>query len=242
MRAAIYANLSPPRRTALHLAAARLTAGAVALSHRVAAATVPDAALAAELAELAAAESAAGLHAAAAGHLVSGADLSTDPARREDRLLAAYTSGCGPAVHEVSSRRALLDTLAPSSRRDHLRGFLAHLEGCWDEAREALRAASRQLQPVDGGDPLASEVAARLAGLAVFQWDTPTALALVQAVPDTGARLPLLIRCIALTMAGRSAEARNVLGVAYPGAAPDRNSTLECLSRGLVRRPDGGQA
>ena len=53
VRAAIYADLSPARRAALHLSAARLTAGTVALSHRVAAAAGPDAALAAELAELA---------------------------------------------------------------------------------------------------------------------------------------------------------------------------------------------
>ena len=63
VRAAIYADLSPARRAALHLSAARLTAGNVALSHRVAAAAGPDATLAAELAELAEAESAGGLYA-----------------------------------------------------------------------------------------------------------------------------------------------------------------------------------
>ena len=91
VRAALYSDLSPARRTALHLAAARLTAGADALSHRVAAAAGPDAALAAELAERAGTESAGGLHASAARHLISAADLSAEPALREDRLLAACT-------------------------------------------------------------------------------------------------------------------------------------------------------
>ena len=216
VRAAIYADLSPPRRAALHLAAARFTAGAVALSHRVAAAAGPDAGLAGELTKLAGSESATGLHASAASHLLSAADLSTEPALREDRFLAACTlwlrSG---AVHEVSSRRALLDTLEPSPRRDHIRGFLAHLEGRPDEARRALQAAMDQLRLMGGKNALAAEAAARLAGLAVFDWDWQTALALVHGVPGTGSRLSLLIRCIALAMAGRSSEARNLLDAAH---------------------------
>ena len=235
VRAAIYADLSPPRRAALHLAAARFTAGTVALSHRVAAAAGPDAGLAGELTKLAGSESATGLHASAASHLLSAADLSTEPALREDRFLAACTlwlrSG---AVHEVSSRRALLDTLEPGPRRDHIRGFLAHLEGRPDEARRALQAVMDQLRPMGGRNALAVEAAARLAGLAVFDWDWQTALALVHRVPGTGSRLSLLIRCIALAMAGRSSEARNLLDAAHESAAPGRSSVLECLARGFV--------
>lgn len=97
VRAAIYADLSPARRTALHLSAARLMAGTVALAHRVAAAASPDAALAAELTELAEAEAAAGLHASAARHFISAADLSAEPALRHDRVLVACTSWTAPA-------------------------------------------------------------------------------------------------------------------------------------------------
>jgi DNA-binding CsgD family transcriptional regulator len=235
VRAAIYAALSPARRAALHLSAARLTAGAGALSHRVAAATGPDAALAAELAELAGTESAGGLYASAAGHLLSAADLSADPARREDRLLAACTLWLrAGAVHEVSSRRGLLDALAPSPRRDHLRGFLAHLEGRRDEARTALRAALTQIQAIGHQDALAAEAAARLAGLAVFDWDWQAALALLDSVQETDSRLSLLIRCIALTMAGRTADTRSLLGAACQGSRPGHGEVLECLARGFA--------
>jgi DNA-binding CsgD family transcriptional regulator len=231
VRAAIYADLSPARRAALHLAAARLTAGTVALSHRVAAAAGPDAVLAAELAELAGAESAGGLHTSAAGHLMSAADLSEEPALREDRLLTACTLWLrAGAVHEVVSRRGMLEALAPGPRREHLRGFLAHLEGHPDQARTALRAALNQIQATGHKDALIAEAAPRLAGLAVFDWDWQAALALVDSVPETGSPLSLLIRCIALTMAGRTAEARSILDAARQGARPGRGEVLECLA------------
>ena len=235
VRAAIYSDLSPALQAELHLSAARLTAGAVALSHRVAAAAGPDAALAAELAELAAAESASGLYASAAGHLISASDLSAEPALREEWLLAACTLWLrAGAVHEVSSRRGLLEALAPSPRRDHLRGFLAHLEGRPDEARHALHAALNQLQATDGKDALAAEAAARLAGLAVFDWDWQAALALVPSIAGTGSRLSLLIRCIALTMAGWTADARNLLDAALGNPSPGRGHVLEGLARGFT--------
>ncbi len=72
-----------------------------------------------------------------------------------------------------------------------------------------------QLRLMGGKNALAAEAAARLAGLAVFDWDWQTALALVHGVPGTGSRLSLLIRCIALAMAGRSSEARNLLDAAH---------------------------
>lgn len=236
VRAAIYADLTPARRAALHLAAARRSAGAVALSHRVAAAVGPDAVLAAELVAMAEAESAGRLYASAAGHLSSAADLSADPAQREDRLLAACTLWLrAGAVYEVSARRGLLDTLAPSPRRDHLRGFLAHLEGRRDEARTALRSALDQIQAAGGQDALAAEAAPRLAGLAVFDWDWQAALALVDGVQESSAGLSLLIRVIALTMAGRTAEAQRVLEAARQCAQPGRGAAIECLARGFAR-------
>ena len=234
VRAAIYADLSPARRAVLHTGASRLVAGTAALSHRVAAATGPDAALADELVEVAEAERADGVHASAAAHLISAADLSTEQALREDRLLAACTLWLrAGAVHEVSSRRGLIEALACSPRRDHIRGFLAHLEGRPNEARRALQAALDQLQAVGGNDALATEAAARLAGLAVFDWDWQTALALVDTVRSVGSRLPLPIRCIALTMGGRSADARNMLDAA-DGNAASGHAVLECLARGFV--------
>ncbi|MFI5064490.1 MAG: AAA family ATPase [Streptosporangiales bacterium] len=235
VRAAIYAGLSPVRCSALHMAAAQVAAGSVALLHRVAAAAAPDPALAAELAELAEAESAGGRYTSAARCLISAADLSTERRLREDRLLDACTlwlrSG---AVHEVSSRRQMLDELTPSPRRDHLRGFLAHLEGRPEEAKRALRAVLDQLRTTGGTDTLAMEAAARLAGLAVYDWDWQTALDLVRDVPATGPGLSLLIRCIGFTMGGRTGEARAALDAARCSTTPGRGGVLECLARGFI--------
>jgi len=234
VRAAIYSDLSPARRAALHLSAARLTAGAADLAHRAAAASGPDAGLAAELAELAAGESATGHHAAAARHLIIAADLSVEGQLREDRLLAACTVWLrAGAVHEVNSRRALIEALPPSPQRDHLRGFLAHLEGRSQDARNALRAALDQLQASGGNDTRAAEAAPRLAGLAVFDWDWQAALALVRSVPDTGSPLSLLVRCIALTMGGRATDARSLLDT-RGRTRPGRGDVLESLAAGFV--------
>lgn len=234
-RAAIYSGLTPARRGALHRSAARITGSAVALGHRVAAASAPDARLADELAARADAELARGFHAAAARHLMNAADLSPDRQPREDRLLAAcqvwLRSG---AVYEVSSRRELLESMTPSPRLDHIRGFLAHLEGRPEEARTALRAALDQLQAASAADTLAGEAAHRLAGLAVFDWDWPAALALLDSVPDASSRLSLLIRCIALTMAGQSGEARRLLDAARRTAGPGGSGVVTGIAGGFV--------
>jgi ATP/maltotriose-dependent transcriptional regulator MalT len=236
VRAAIYFGLSPARRVALHTSAARICAGAVALSHRVAATVGPDAALAAELAEAARAESAAGRDAVAADHLMNAANLSPEPALREDRLLSA----CGlwlrsGAVHEVASRRGLLESLAPSPRRDQIRGFLVHLEGRPDEARRAWRAAAGQPRASAAIDVQAAEAAAAgLASLALLDCDWQAALALGPAAPRVAGGLPLLIRSVALAMAGRSADARKLLGSVQRSAAQNRGRSHERLARGFV--------
>ena len=208
VRAALYADLSPARRTAFHLSAARLVGGASGLAHRVAAASGPDAELAAELEQTAAAESAAGQHASAARHLITAAGLSADRQRREDQLLAACTVWLRTgAVHEVSARREQLEALPPSPQRDHLRGFLAHLEGRSQRREECPAGRLDQFQASGGPDPRAADAASRLAGLAVFDWDWQAALALVSTAPGDESPLSLLVRCIALVMGGRTGEA-----------------------------------
>ena len=235
VRAALYADLSPARRTAFHLSAARLVGGASGLAHRVAAASGPDAELAAELEQTAAAESAAGQHASAARHLITAAGLSADRKRREDRLLAACTVWLRTgAVHEVSARREQLEALPPSPQRDHLRGFLAHLEGRSRDAKSALQAVLDQIQASGGADPRAADAASRLAGLAVFDWDWQAALALVSTAPRTESPLSLLVRCIALVMGGRTGEAWKYLDPVHGRPVTERGHVLERLARGFV--------
>ncbi|MGI8698163.1 MAG: AAA family ATPase [Mycobacteriales bacterium] len=73
--AAIYADLGPARRTALHSRAAGLTTGEVALTHRVAATTRPDGALAAELRSAARAATGRGALSGAARQLLQAASV-----------------------------------------------------------------------------------------------------------------------------------------------------------------------
>ena len=89
VRAAVYADLSPARRHALHRAAAAKLDGDLALQHRIAAAVGPDAQLAAELATRGRADLDGQRWRQAADRLVAAAELSDVPAERSARLAAA---------------------------------------------------------------------------------------------------------------------------------------------------------
>src|SRR5262249_9994713 len=91
-----------------------------------------------------------------------------------------------------------------------------------------------RLKEFGDDDGVATEVAACLATLAMFNWDWQAALALVPAVPDTSPGPSLLIRCAALAMAGRPADARNLLTAARPDTAPTGGDVLNGLARGFV--------
>jgi DNA-binding CsgD family transcriptional regulator len=139
-QAAIYDDLPPTTRRALHLAAASLTDPTSALDHRVAAADRTDEALAADL-ERAATTADPTL---AAARLTSAADLSGSPDEAVRRLLRA-----GRICREVGRVDALrrlrprLIACPPSSERDLLLGWLAFEDGDATEAERALREATQ---------------------------------------------------------------------------------------------------
>ncbi|HWH34365.1 MAG TPA: AAA family ATPase, partial [Acidimicrobiales bacterium] len=151
VRAAVYGDLRPSLRAELHTRAATITAGQVAVDHRVAATSMKDAELSGELRRLAAAEAAGGAPAQAAGHLVAAARLDPDTRRAEQCLLDAAglhlgdgeTSAAAELVAAVSgdlpARRALAGRLAlVAGRLDEAR---LHLEEAWKaDAAPALLA------------------------------------------------------------------------------------------------------
>jgi len=94
---AVYDDLSPTRRQALHRAAAGQTSGAAALTHRMAAADATDDALAAEAEDSARAELARGAKGAAATRLLWASSPSARGREAERRLRPSRRTCCPTA-------------------------------------------------------------------------------------------------------------------------------------------------
>ena len=92
VRAAIYADLSPARRHALHRRAGEVLGGVPSLHHRVAAAIGPDAELAGELDTLAEQELSQLNWSAAADHLLAAADLTATAEQKGHRMARAVAA------------------------------------------------------------------------------------------------------------------------------------------------------
>jgi len=183
---AVYDDLSPTRRQALHRAAAGQTSGTAALTHRMAAADATDDALAAEAEESARAELARGAKGAAAARLLWASSLSTPGREAERRLLEAadllIADGQAARAHELRDRA---EACAPGLLRDLVlgqlawsrgdveaaQGFGADLVGAAGVAASGDRTAARALAVVsmlhvglgrpDGAVPLAERALAR---------------------------------------------------------------------------------
>ncbi len=142
VRQAVYGELGPERRRALHLRAAAVVGGEHSLAHRTAAASGADRALASDL------ERAAG-HAAAAGNLrlaarylqqaamVSGAG----PERAERTLLSFEVLVRAADVSRAEAARPAVELLTASARRDAALGQLALLAARPADARVLLQSA-----------------------------------------------------------------------------------------------------
>jgi DNA-binding CsgD family transcriptional regulator len=127
-RAAIYGDLSPTRRRALHARAADLVGGRARLVHQVAASLGPDDVLATELEAAGRAASAAGDAAAAAWAMEQAAALSVEAADRERRLLDAAAVFLN-AADTSAAARVLASCQVASARCDALLGLLGVFTG-----------------------------------------------------------------------------------------------------------------
>jgi len=174
VRAAIYHELGPARRSDLHSRAAAAAVGDWGrLRHLAAATSGEDPSLAVELGTFAARELASGPAQAemAAAAFKAGARLAPDRATREDFLLKALE--CLLLAGDAG-QAALLAELLPhfedSARLRYLRAWVAHVDGRWEEADEGLRAAwDANVKLGDRG--LAATIAAHIATLNVNRAD-----------------------------------------------------------------------
>jgi len=142
VRAAIYQDLGPVRRSQLHHEAARLTLGAEALSHLVAATLAPSETVAAELEVAGNAEAAGNDLALAQLHLDASVRLSPQGPHRERRLIAAmetHLRARDPKRAKVYA--AEIERAEHQPGRDYVLGYLARSEGRLGDAEALLLRA-----------------------------------------------------------------------------------------------------
>jgi DNA-binding CsgD family transcriptional regulator/tetratricopeptide (TPR) repeat protein len=148
VRAAVYDDLSPTRRRALHLACARLVPGSAALAHRVAASHGNDDELAAELEQTAEAEISAGRMPAGVERLMWASRIAATTEARETALLRAVE--CLVLAGEMPAARRQREAVAAcgaSPRRSYILALLTASSGRLAEAEGALRAVIAHPDP-----------------------------------------------------------------------------------------------
>ncbi|MBV9921300.1 MAG: AAA family ATPase [Pseudonocardia sp.] len=224
VRAAVYADLSPARRHALHRAAAERLDGDAALQHRIAAAVGSDPELAEELAARGRAGLDGGRWRQAADRLVAAAELSEIPAERSARLAAAV----GAMITDGDLGRAL--RYEPDLRAGGHAAVLGRLEamtGRFAAARETLTAALAA-----GIDDAGAAV--HLALVALIEGDAAAAAerareALANDPPPEVVGLARFVRVVGLAASGRRSTARDELAHPPPTADPDEFEALSGL-------------
>jgi DNA-binding CsgD family transcriptional regulator len=156
-RAAVYADLAPTRRQELHRRAADLVGGEVALAHRVAAADSHDDALADQADYAAQAEAARQRPALAARYLLWAADLSSQPATAQSRLLrAARLLLVAEQAGKADELRPRIEACAPSALRSLVLGVLARHRSEVAAATYLLTEAA-ELAGAGAGDDVAAD-------------------------------------------------------------------------------------
>ena len=157
-RSAVYRSAGGPERRAAHLALAQVTDRDVDPDrrawHLAAAAPGPDEDAARELELSAGRAKARGGQAAAAAFLQRAVALTSDPARRADRAVAAAQASLGAGAFDVAGRLLTtaeagpLDELA-RARIDLLRAEIVFAQSRGSEAPLLLLQAARKLEPLD---------------------------------------------------------------------------------------------
>lgn len=224
IRAAVYEDLSPARRRALHLACAKLTSGPTSLAHRVVASRGADDALAEELTKTAEADIAAGRLTAAVRHLLWASQVACTREERETALLRAVDclvlAGDGPAAQR---RRDEVLACGDSPRRSFVIGELTALAGRLPDAEALL---------LDVIDRLAAETESELAGRAIVT------LAAICAFMDKGDDATLWARRAlevggspTVEMSGRQALAMGLMSVGKPR---ESIATLDSVSASKI--------
>ncbi|WP_258229031.1 LuxR family transcriptional regulator [Arthrobacter sp. HMWF013] len=172
--AAVYQQIAPSRRIALHrLAAEAVQPEGERLGHRVSATPGADEALAGELEDFARGQALVGAWQDASTALFSASRLSQDIRSRNDRLLRAVDALVGSGnIAQAQMWMAAVDALPPSPLRSSVLGYLSTASGQNDSAQTQLEMAWRTSNPQR--DPTAAaQVAQRFVLHGVASWDGP---------------------------------------------------------------------
>ena len=212
VHAAVYNDLGPARRAALHGAAAELAEDeASSLRHRVAAAPTEDARLAADLAAVGRREATRQAWASAAARLVVASRLSPARADRERLLLEAVENMVlAGDVPQASAYAEVVASFADSPRRHYVLALLALTNGRVVECQGLLQDAWERCD-VAADAELAVSVAVQIGYLWLFRargaraadWGR-RALALA----DAPGAVPPAVRVVALVAAGLARTGR----------------------------------
>ncbi|MFL5333829.1 MAG: LuxR C-terminal-related transcriptional regulator, partial [Geminicoccaceae bacterium] len=245
VQAAIYHDLAPSRRAALHAAAAEHAEDeAASLRHRVAATSTVNAQLAQDLETFARREAARGATTSAAANLVTASRLSPTPAERERRLLQAVSSMLLAGDRRQAALYAEDIAGFPGGpTRDKVLGYLAYINDRQAEAQRWLRSAWEQCDPATDR-PLAAAIALtnllhwknRLHGQKAVEWGR-RAVTLAAPTGDPVRVVGEGMLATALTYAGRLPEALATVESAITRVAGTREEfamTLKTI-RGWLR-------
>ena len=238
VRAAVYHDLGPARRSGLHARAAQLVGSEPsALRHRVAAASGSDPVLAAEVAALAGQQAAAGTWTAAADNMLAAATLAATPTERERSVLQAIDYLLlGGSAAEATALADELAAFADSARRDYALARLAMVAGRHADAEQLLTRA-RQHNGSAGEPKLAAAIAEQLAlcGLLAARWD-PAAAWARQALAAAPPHPPAATNLCALLPIGRpnsNFPPEGSAPITLPGPArPPQSACLDASARG----------
>jgi DNA-binding CsgD family transcriptional regulator len=178
VRAAAYRSASAQDRRATHRALAEVTDPQADPDrrawHRAQAAAAPDEQVAAELERSASRAQARGGVAAAAAFLERAAMLTTDPARRAQRMLAAATAKRDAGALDAALGLLVTVEAGPpdplrTAEIEQLRGQIGLVQGRSSDAARLLLSAARRLEPLNPG--LARETHLEALGAAIWAGD-----------------------------------------------------------------------
>ncbi|MEV6171432.1 AAA family ATPase [Streptomyces sp. NPDC051954] len=239
IHAAVYHQLGPARRAALHLRAADLTGDeSLALRHRARAATGPDRALAGDLTALGRRLAAERAWSSAAGQLSTAARLSPDRAAYEQLTLEAVEcrllAGEVPDTAEAAQR---IQGFTQSAWRSYLLGRLTLSDMDRSEAllHDAWNRCDPETEPVLGAR-IAGQFAALYGSMLRGDDQAEWAQLALRLAPDSTATD--MIRFLAISgqaMSGRAPEALSALGrLADPAVASPAELEL-LMGRAVLR-------
>ena len=216
-RGAVYADLSPARRHALHRRAAEVLGGAASLAHRVAAAVGPDAALADELESLGRREFDEQSWRAAADHLSAAADLSPSAGQKGVRLVAASAAMlAGGDIARAVRFEPLVRAAPKSTARSRVLGQIAVLTGRFGSARTELSVAAELAKGAAVDTAEQAGIPAYLGVVSLIEGDVEQAVehaseALGADPPADVAPFAGFVLILGLAAQGRAEEARSLL-------------------------------